>query len=1333
MIRRNLDRLMVNVMDEMETGPLPDKCRTTSDSDGIAAECCPICGGLMKDLAVGRQCPACLLEAAMNEVLGESEGRRAFADCELMEELGRGGVGVVYRAWQPSLQRMVALKMLLAGPFASREFRERFRREALMAARLQHPGIAAVYSTGEDDGQAYYTMELVDGATLAAKFSAALPSVKEAAQLLESVARAVDFAHRQGVLHRDLKPSNILIGSNGLPKVTDFGLARLMQESGDARLTVGTVAMGSPPYMAPEQANGKAVDASADVYALGAILYELLTGRPPHQGSNAQDTLRHVREEPVVVPSQLNPSLPRDLETICLKCLERDPNRRYPSAGEFADDLGRFQRGEPVLARPVSSMGKLWRWCRRRPGAASALGTAILALTMVSVISTFASVTTARAAREAREAERTAVERLRVSLLNQARANLLTEDGEGRVHALNLLRQARNAGAERPSPWMEAEELELATTALMRPALEVAKRWNPPGPSGKCLVAPGGNFWSHLAPSDDSAQLRVFSAPSGEQIAAIDGLPPVDSQRGAVLDAAAKYALISTKDGSVRLFSLANSRELWSVLGQRGGNFSPDGKSVLHTDERGLVQQVQVSNGAVVAGWRGFSAGDLNQSHSGIGVFSPDGGRIAFATSDNHGVLIADAESGTTMVQGKLPGPVMSLAWHPAGHLLAAACFKFIVIVDAETGTLVQQWEVTRFGEFLDVCFNADGSLLGTAGWDPAVRLWDWQTGTMLAAAPNESLTLDFSTQGHALSVNTNGQVSLLNVSPSGDLLRKLHNPKSFPEGPYNRQSAAFDPSGQWLVLINDRHLEWWTAEAHHLLARLPMGALKAVAFHPQEPVLYVSTGLEMVTIPWRMEGRELVIGPSAVVWGDVAPQGFALSPKGDRIGVWLRSSQGYRMQVCTLPGWDKLGASKMHDNFARSAHWSPDGRWLVDHIWNGPLALIWDSEGRSVLEYPESDQAYFLDWLPDGTLWCATRSGERLVMPDTWEVRAAGTSSAASPVRAGDFSRQGWMVCAENPAPLVSLRRSVNSPVLLRWQVQPPCIVEALHFSPDGQHVVVITKDRQVALWNLSATHLALTSDGFSSPLGFAAQSSAHPPPVAVQVLPPFQQPATTATPIPRRGPDTPPQCLDLTPGLNVSLTESLPASPLSRVSDGDAAHTFSDVYGHAEPLGLNPGVHLFDAVPFDLRGRMQVNGYGHYFSHPHWPQTTRVVLKEPQSAPRLHFLLGTASPVFPLSHPLQAAGTILIRCASGWRHQIPLMPGSIFDSTLLPVAMGPRLDGSSKVAWESPVPSQSATLRLYRHTWVNPHPQDPVVELALSTTMQPGAPFIAAVTVGE
>ena len=364
-----------------------------------ASTVCRNCGGKIFGDEPKGLCPACVLETGFGPLADETgagigsfavasakaddpghpaEVLMDFGDYELLEEIGRGGQGVVYRARQKSLNRIVALKVIGLGQWATQSHLKRFRREAESAANLDHPCIVPIYDVGEREGSCYFSMKFIEGGQLDEVVKRTPMLVRQATELMAKVARTVHYAHEHGILHRDIKPGNILIDQQGEPHLTDFGLARLVET--ESTLTRTMEVLGTPSYMAPEQAEGKntQLTSATDVYGLGAVLYQLLTGHPPFAGGTTYETVRMVLETQPRQPRLCNPKVDSDLETICLKCLEKEPAKRYASAESLAEDIERFLRNEPIRSRRSSRFEHAWRWCKRKPLVASLIAALIL-------------------------------------------------------------------------------------------------------------------------------------------------------------------------------------------------------------------------------------------------------------------------------------------------------------------------------------------------------------------------------------------------------------------------------------------------------------------------------------------------------------------------------------------------------------------------------------------------------------------------------------------------------------------------------------------------------------------------------------------------------------------------------------------------------------------------------------------------------------------------------------------------------------------------------------------------------------------------------------------
>ncbi len=1093
------------------------------------ANLCPRCRAELPADALRAVCPRCALGEALASSSEEREtqflslhdipapGQKVpyIGDYEPLEVIARGGMGVVYKARQCTLNRTVALKMLLGGAHAGDDFKHRFRREAETAAKLQHPNIVPIYEVGEHDGQPYFAMEYVAGETLAQKVQDHPLPADEAASYVRAVAEAVHYAHGQGVLHRDLKPSNILVGVDDRPRVTDFGLAR--QEESASDLTMSGQALGTPGYLPPEQASGRRGDVgpASDVYGLGAVLYHLLTGRPPFVTNSVAETLEQVRHAEPASPRQLNPAVPKDLQTICLKCLEKETARRYGSAKELSAELGRFRAGEPILARPPGSVGRAWKWAQRRP--VPALLSLALAL---AVLGGCVGVTF-----QWRKAQAAAVGLKRAyAAMDEALARADMQISEG------LFQKGDDAYAVaflgrllRQHPRNDAAASRLAA-ALAEPAIAGPLR-EYGGFANLAIAAAFSRDGKRIVVASGDSTARMFDVGSGVTLATFTN--HTDTLWGVDFSPDGTRVVTASSDGTARIWSASTGAQIASPLqhtnAARTGSaqwvtcarFSPDGRTVYTASEDGtarvwdaltakpisewLVHDAALRSGGfssdgsrvLTACWAGYAQvwdwqsgkplnGRLQHGPGGAAVkwaeFSPDG-RLVASACDDHTVRIWDVESG--------------MQTHPSflhEDMAVVVCFSpenGRVAVGTEDGA-VAIWEIQsarrisgamrHAGRINHVEFSGDGLLLATAGDDHTARLWDGHTGSPLA-------TFRHSTTVKQARLSPEGRY-LLSVSgeeATGEGLARLWDiglffPRSVdlhhgrPVG-----HAAFGQGGDQLATgSGGGTVSVWSLLDGSAL-RAPLSVTDGT--EPVSSLLFSRDCRELLGLSasgrlsiWRSdqaEPRLRILYPDWICSASYSPDGTRLVT-GSRDGVaGIYSTANGVLLVTNLephPGW-VLGAK-----------FSPDGSRFVTFSTDGS-ARVWDANnGRPVTNPLRHNTAVNVATFdPRGKL---VASGSADATSRIWD---AATGELLSTMH-----HAGPVVCVSFDGRAERLATASWDHAARIWDVAtgrlrtPPFQhrdrVTAVHFSPDDRWVVTASADHTARVWEAS-TGLPVTA----------------------------------------------------------------------------------------------------------------------------------------------------------------------------------------------------------------------------------------------------------------
>jgi WD40 repeat protein/tRNA A-37 threonylcarbamoyl transferase component Bud32 len=898
-----------------------------------------------------------------------SRTSRFLADYEVLCEVARGGMGIVYRARQVHLNRIVALKLVRDPSLASYTELRRFRAEADAIAQLDHPNIVPIYEVGQVEDQPYFSMKLIEGGNLTAHVARLREDPRAAATLMAKVARAVHFAHQRAILHRDIKPSNILLGEDDEPFVSDFGLAKRIGPDSGAAATVTGAVMGTPAYMPPEQARGgtKSVTTAADVYSLGATLYETLTGRPPFAGDSAAEILRRVLDEAPARPRTLNAGVDRDLETICLKCLEKEPGRRYGSAEALAEDLGLWLEGRPIEARPVSARERAVKWVRRHRTLAALIAVSAISLLCIGVGTIWFTLAL-------RAALGSAEDRLYIAEVNLARRDI--------DNHLPVLAKERLDKQIPNRPWKtDRRGFEwFFLQRLARPQTLSGHRSNIRSiafhPSGGLLASCGDDgtvrIWdlatgaSFAPPVSHSGWLDVLTfSPDGKWLATggnakvvtIWAVPSFRPHRTLALPSIVwdlsfshdSRRLALMLNDQVRVEGVESDQGVFSIPNPRNlkhGNtrsrplaFSPDGRSLaMSRDENILICEVETRQ-----------VRPLPQRHTGAILslaFSRDS-RLASSSEDGT-IRVWDPASGVVQHVWRPEGVVNRVAFSHDGRLLASASMdQQAKLWDVVTG---REWRA--FPHPMDVqavAFQPDDNRLATAGGDGVVKVWDISGRESTPLAGHRGAVLGVAVRGDGsqiASIGSDNSLGFWTVNPNLEVQR----PPSLAELPFKPQAVAYSTDGRYLAVSGaDGRVQVWDTLDRRLVQRIndePRITVMGVAFSPDKRSL-AAVGTEGSAKVWDWTKERI----TQTLHGLEGTTIFAVaySPDGRR----LATAGGDRVTRLwdTATGRFQSGLEG-HTDFVYGLAFSPDGRFLAS-AGADQAVLLWDLSGWSIASTP--------------------------------------------------------------------------------------------------------------------------------------------------------------------------------------------------------------------------------------------------------------------------------------------------------------------------------------------------------------------------------------------
>lgn len=1041
---------------------------------------CPTC---LLRLAIGGE-PTFALRASSRAQLGQPLHDRYFADYEILGEIARGGMGVVFRARQVSLNRPVALKMILDGQLAGELQVRRFQLEAEAAARLDHPNIVSIYEIGVHEGRHYYSMKLIDGEDLAARIKRGAvragepfnPQIdnhdarglvrrtsrgtwRESVRLMSTIARAVHYAHQHGVLHRDLKPTNILLAKDGTPFVTDFGIARVANENSSGTQTVA--AAGTPSYMAPEQLVGSRdqITTSTDIYGLGAILYEVLTGEPPFTGTTPLEVAQQAVAKEPRAPRQMSPGIDRDLEIICLKCLCKMPGERYSSALVLAEDLERWLNHEPIVARHATAGEKLVRWIRRNPKPA-----AIYSLLAILLFAGAAGSTIA--AMRIKTAEQLATQKLFESYLAQAHAERRTSNEGRRAESLAAIRRAaliKSTGKLRNE----------AVAVLALTDLSFTNRWSRSDPQldaeHECCDA----VFQLRAFDQGDGQISVRRIVDDREVAVFPGLgASVRWLYG--FSPHSKYLAAAYWDNRTAIWNVrSDSCLIQNIPGGASLDYTRDDASVIVSCQDGHLHTFNLSAAketADIALDRVFH----------IFRIQPGSDRFAACRDNDSELEIRRVGDGQLLKTLSHPGAVGTVAWSDDGQLLAVGLESGRVLVwNIATSSKLYELEGHQ-DNVVSLGFSHDGWLLGGSSWDGHFRLWDLAEGALVLTAAGYGYQTDFSPDDARVgSISRGPQAGVLEINPSPILLRLNCSP-SLRRGAW---SLDVSPDGAYVASACGDGVRVWQAQTNHAPFFLPLEGCRSVLFSPDASSLLTCGpgGIHRWPID-RTNHRgvaEFQLGDASDIRTGLSFNFAALSSDGRWIAAANNGAGSLAFYEIQNPSnkFALVQQPRIH-----SPTLSANGRWAAAGNWKASGVKVWDLSTREELcTLPVLSSASAL-FSPDSAKLVTSGTSYELWSTANWQ-RLVQLTPPHSQSRPGPavFSPDGALLAINSEPNIVELIDPNSGQVLADLEAPQSAHLAAFQFSPDSSKLYALEWSKQVQVWDIRRIRAELSALGLN------------------------------------------------------------------------------------------------------------------------------------------------------------------------------------------------------------------------------------------------------------